>query len=353
MSGERLLPSIDSCLSFIDTYPIETNENEQKVAILEEDESELTTEREIACSFEEPEIAKHKVYSKIEYPINSCQDIHIIPYCAKVVTITPQQDEAKPLIIGYCKSIMNNKYTKDIQCIVLQFYCINTIEIYIEKSKHRFRIDLQNPNDNNNQLSEKNIRKILLQYRTQIKTSSHPTYHTVNNKYFMDKMGMSHCIENDKETQRIFFGIFGEEEGSMGVYRIRCILYIPNGIKYEKASESGDEKPNNSDLPCLDGHYSIARKDRKSFEIGKDAQKRYVDHLLSLEETELRLNLQYLTGGEYIGIDRKSIGQIVHEWFIKIMESSGMDKDWILMKEKPINSNVKCDEMFSVAFDLS
>ena len=205
-----------------------------------------------------------ELYTKCEYPIYSSSDTYIVPHSAAISEIMPQEQRFEPLVAGYCKTCTSRTDIGDAQTTVLRFFCINTIEIYMEK-----KIDSEDVDPP---------------------------------KTAFDSMGMSYCPdEPDGSEKTIWFGLYGECIGSYN-RTIKALFFIPKGVKYQKGSascdpsvveEEGHPKPDDAP-PCLDGHESIAVKDgivmkRKALE-GRQGM---VDNILEMDDVQRDLYLQY------------------------------------------------------------
>lgn len=195
-------------------------------------------------------------FMKTEYPLvrKTKQEVsYLIPSSAKVVPITPQQQVAEPLVAGFCKSLNDSKDIADVQQIVLDFFCVNAIDIYLEKC---------------------------------LQTEAYGQ----DFKSMYDEMGVSACLHDGQ----VLIGFFGESEGSV-TKRVRSVFMIPNGVKYKKARCSNDSE---SSLPALDGHESIALKiGKKEYdEIMAKKKQGIIDHLLDADDASKELFLQYYAG---------------------------------------------------------
>merc|ERR1711874_91576 len=118
-----------------------------------------------------------------------------------------------------------------------------------------------------------------------------------------DVFGMSHCTEDpDQIPRRKWFGFYKECSGSVN-RKIRVLLQIPEGVKNqrgkapsdatleeEEESEGKSDDPSleGADLPCLNGHESIAAKDGDAVKKHLlDGRQKMIDQLLEMDGLQL------------------------------------------------------------------
>merc|ERR1712228_110402 len=254
-------------------------------------------------------------FTKSEYQIQKTDESFIFPESSQVKfhnSLVSQK--AAVLIFGYSKQYKTDLCAKDIQNIIYKYYCIETIEVYMEKTFH------------------------CIGSRSRCLPEAGPNgIHLYHNK-----LGISYTKKQSGNKNEVMFGSYGEYKQHNNEVGVRAIFVIPKLAKYAKAKQSThpysytyDEKTD--EFPVLDGPQSIAQRS------GPEQQREYKSFIQN--EAQRRLNYQNIlnTMRQTMQANNIPVSQEYQDFLENYVENSMKHDElmwqdhshWIPLKDQP------------------